>query len=221
MEFWTLKEVREKMEKEFDIQEEPDFLAAGEFTGYVNEVIDTLEQHFIKLGDYFFSSTTINLVPGQRDYDLPDDIYGTKIRQILTKDYDEVKEVKDLKVMKLLADSPGSPFKYKLINNKGQGIKLRLFPTPDRVETLDLDYTRNASRVELDGDVIDIPEAMNYMFTFLRMRLYQKEKNFAMAQDMKAELPKQEELLLDALSARTDDENNDIQPDVSIYEDHV
>ena len=219
MEYWTLGEVRQKIEKEHDIQEEPDFLAEGEFTGYVNDVIDTLEQHFITIDDYFFATDTINLVEGQRDYPLPDDIYAMKIRGIYDKDNNKIREIKDQAQMKVLAASPGEIYRFKLVNNRGSKPFIRLFPTPTSSEVLDINYTRNASRVENDEDEIDIPEAMGYLFCYLRMRLYQKELNVPMAEEKKAELAKQEELLKAALATRTNDEENEIVPDVRIYAD--
>lgn len=227
MRYWTLGEVREKIESDLDLLEEPDILSPNELVGYLNDAIDTVEQHFIRLGDYFLSvSTKIDLFDGQSDYDLPDDIYATKIRQILCDNEYIVRMVKDIRKIPVIADSIGDTYKYLLINSYETGgrPRIRLFPTPLQGEGqfLEIYYTRNANRILPDGgdaQVVDIPEAMLYIITFIKMRIYEKEKNYGMYQAYKEELAQHEQNLINALAARVDDEDNTIAPDTEIYTD--
>lgn len=222
MRYWTWGEIREKLEDEFDLQEEPDFLSDGELCGYLNDAIDACEQHFIGLGDYFLSTTTITLVPGTRDYDLPDNIYATKIRKLIY-DYCEVKPLRDLSKVTLMETHTGDDYCYLLVNS-GSRPKIRFYPTPTSAGTVDLYYTRNANRVLEDGgdaQEVDIPEAMLWILENIREKLYEKEKQLALVEKSQAKQALLEEKLLKALAARVDDENNTVEPDTEIYQDMV
>lgn len=227
MEYWTWGEAREKIEEKHDLVEEPDFLSEGELIGYFNDAIDSCEQHFIKLPDYFLASSSITLTAGTRDYDLPSDIYATKIRNIWhdQEDY-RVKHLKELKHAALHAENQGAEMKFLIINNAGAKPKLRLIPTPDTSgHTLTVDYIRNATRLTEDGgddQEIDVPEAMGYIFAFVDRCIYEKEKNTFMIQKAEDMITKMETQLTDALATRIDDEDyNQIDPDIDLYLDHT
>lgn len=225
MEYTTWGEFRTKIEKENDIQEDPDFLAEGELCDILNDAIDKCEQHFIRLPDYFLASATITVTAGTRDYSLPSDIYGTKIRNI-THDtlYYEVRQLKSIKDRAFQELYTGADLRYLLINNAGEAVKLRLYPTPAEDCTLTVEYIRNAARIDPDGDddqEIDIPEAMGFLYAYTNWRLRKKEKILAEINDAKAEMEQEKEDMISALAQRIDDENNEIDPDISIYRDHM
>jgi hypothetical protein len=225
MRYTTWGECRDKIEDENDIQEDPDFLAEGELAGIINDAIDKCEQHFIKIPGYFEATTTISVTSGDSDYDLPDDIYGNKIRNIThSTEYYEVKKLKDIKdtVFQSLAD--GADLRYRVINNAGDKPFLRLYPTPDTDCTLTLDYIRNATRIDPDGSddqEIDIPEAMGFIYAYANWRLRKKEKILAEIADAKAEMDAEKQDMIDALAVMVDDDNNEIEPDTSLLEDHT
>jgi hypothetical protein len=228
MRYWTLDEVRQKIESDLDLLEEPDILSPNELVGYLNDAIDTVEQHFIKLGDYFLATTDrIELIEDQAEYDLPEDIYATKIRQILCDDDYVVRQLKDIKKIPLAEDNSGSEYTYMLINNNisGSRPRIRLFPVPKKGdgEYIQVYYTRNATRIlsEDDGSqLVDVPEAMLFILCYIKMRIYEKEKNMAMYQSYKEELAEHKQNLMDALAARIDDEDNVIEPDTSLFDEH-
>lgn len=222
MRYWTWGEIREKIEDEFDLQEEPDILSPGELCGYLNDAIDACEQHFIKLPRYFLSAAPLTLVAGQRDYDLPDDIYATKIVKLL-HECSEVKKLKDISKVGILEKLTGDHYNYLLINISGKP-KIRLFPTPQSTAQLDLYYIRNANRIDEDGSdeqEVDIPEAMLWIMEYIRMEIYRKEKQETSISRSEARLTKFEQMMTDALAAHVDDENNFVEPDIELYEDHI
>lgn len=222
MRYWTWGEIREKIEDEFDLQEEPDMLSEGELCGYLNDAIDSIEQFFVAR-KYFLSATTIAMVAGQRDYDLPTDIYANKIKKLIY-DYNEIKPIKDLSKITIVESLSGvGDFCYILINS-GSRPKIRILPTPQESGTMDLYYVRNAARIEEDGDddqEIDIPEANLYIIEHLRREIYRKEKNWMMVEKCDQRLKELKISFEDALDAQTDDDNNFIEPDTSFLEDHV
>jgi hypothetical protein len=225
MRYWTWGEIREKIENEFDLQEEPDILSTGELCGYLNDAIDSVEQHFIKLGDYFYSiSDPITVVAGTKDYVLPEKIYANKIRQIIYDGEYEVRPIKNVKNIPFISDSTGSDYTYKIVNNPGERPKIRLFPTPTSSGELEIHYTRNAAQIDPDGDddqEIDIPEANLYIHHYIKMKIYEKEKNYQMFESYKGIIEEVEKDLIDALDAQLDDESNTIDPDVEIYQDMI
>jgi hypothetical protein len=221
MRYWSWSEIKEKIEDDMDLQEEPDILSEGELMGYVNDAIDVCEQYFIGLGDYFFATTTISVVASTRDYLLPDDIYATKIRKLFNGDR-EIKPLKDIRYIPQASNGTGDDYSYLIINQPGSKPKIRLFPTPLRDAEFDIYYTRNANRLTEEGgtdQTVDVPEAMLYIMEYVRMCIYKKEKQFQLMMDSKDTLIKLEMNLNNALSQRIDDENNTIEPDSDLYGD--
>jgi hypothetical protein len=223
MRYVTWGEFRDKIEREQDLQEDPDILAQDELMGMVNDAIDLCEAQFIKLRDYFLADTVINIVAGQANYDLPSDIWGYKIRNFFLPNCHEIKELKDIKKIPMLNfESSSDPYYFKIINN-ASGPKIRLFPTPSRDIAAPMFYTREANRLTPaggDAQIIDIPEGMNYIREYINLRIEKKEKSpmYSLSKD---ELLYFEQLLMDSLALTTDDENNEIEPNVELYEDHV
>lgn len=225
MTYWTWGEIRAKVEKDHDIQEDPTFLAENELLEYLNEAIDKAEQHFIKLPDYFLASTTLSLTAGQRDYALPEDIYAYKIRKLMhDEDRYEIKELRNLADRPYIEQSGSSAYCYKIINNRGAAPVLRFYPTPGSDSTLTLDYIRNASRIDPqlgDDQEVDIPEAMGFIFAYLEWKLKVKEKIPFEITEAKARMAEEKQDLIDSLAVRIDDENNEVEPDVALLEDHI
>jgi hypothetical protein len=223
MRYVTWGEFRDKIEKEQDLQEDPDILAQDELMGMVNDAIDLCEAQFIKLRDYFLADTTINIIGGQSNYDLPSDIWGYKIRNFYIPNFHEIKELKDIKKIPLLNyEQSSDPYYFKIINN-ASGPKIRLFPTPSRNVAATLFYTREASRLTPSGgdsQIIDIPEGMNFIRAYINLRIEKKERS-QMYSLSKEEMMYFEQLLIESLALTTDDENNEIEPDAELYEDHV
>ncbi len=223
--YTTWGDFRTKVENESDIQEDPDFLAAGELCGILNDAIDKCEQHFISIPGYFLASTTLTVTSGTRDYDLPSDIYGTKIRNLMhDTEYYEVKQLRDLKDRAFHERAHGADYRYLIINNAGSKPKLRLYPTPAAGCTLTMEYIRNATRISADGadsQEIDIPEAMGFIYAYTEWRLRKKEKILSEVQSAEMNMNNEKQEMLNALAVMVDDDHNEIIPDTGVYQDHT
>lgn len=225
--FWTLAEIIAKVEKDLDIEGE-DFVKRDELIGYINEGIDFCESKVHDLNeDYFLSSGAVTLVTGTNIYDLPTDIYGDKIREISyrqgTRTY-EIKRLRNWKKFKIYEldrafgpQGPAVELCYMLLNST-PGAPQILF-TPEVQETgpyVTIWYLRQANRLVNDSDVMDIPEAAQYIIQFAKMSCYEKEGHPNLGGAMiKLEALRTE--LLGNLQIRSPDNNDEIEMDLSIY----
>lgn len=223
MNYTTWGEIKDAIQEDMDLQEEPDILAEGELMRYVNDAIEVCEAKFVRLGDYFFSVTDpISVVPGTKDYDLPSDIYANKIRKIFLDDQYEVKNLKSLNDIPFLKNEVGPAYRFKIINQSGARPKIRLFPTPTQAQSMEIYYTRSATRLTEDGgdaQEIEVPEANLFIKAYVKRRIYEKEKS-PLYQLYNDEVTVFGQLLDDALAAQIDDENNTIEPDLEAVSDH-
>ena len=95
--FWTLAEFRAKLRMDLDLEEET-FVRPQELDDYINEAIDEAESEIHGLyEDYFLTRSQVSLVQGQEEYDMPDNIYGDKIRRIMYNNTSTVYKIKRIK----------------------------------------------------------------------------------------------------------------------------
>lgn len=82
MRIWTYQELRLKVERDLDLEEEL-FITPAEMLGYANEAIDEAEAEIIKINeDYLLTCAPISFVAGRAVYAMPANIYANKARGI-------------------------------------------------------------------------------------------------------------------------------------------
>lgn len=226
MKAWTWSEVAAKIRRDTDTQEE-DFVNDTELLGYMNEAIDVAEALIHNTWeDYFLDDETISLVKDQNEYDLPSDIYAQKIRLIqydYGSDYYQIKEIDLKRIAQLTNNTTGiDRFYYKLTNDSTNGIKLRLYPTPKSAQTnaVTVWYYRNAKEITADADVIDIPEFINFLMQYVKVRIYEKDLGNPNGPKAIMDLKNERQLMIQTLSERTPDGVEPVEIDMSIYEEH-
>jgi len=79
-------------------------------------------------------------------------------------------------------------------------------------------YMRQANRLEVDSDILDIPEAANFVLRFMKNRVWEKEQN-PMLQQGVASLEQERMLMVTTLAAMVPDAENNIEPDFTMYEE--
>lgn len=217
-------EVREKIQEEMDLQEET-FISNTEYLDYTNEAIDECEAEIHNIyQDYFLTRSNISLVAGTATYDLPADIYANKIRHIQFKQNQtniyEVRRIPIEDVMFIDQTVTNQDFMYTLENSLAGGQKIIFHPTPQITDStvLTVWYLRNAARVALDADTIDIPEFIQFIFSFLRVKIARKELN-PLTQSWEQGLENQRVLMRETLDRMIPDGNDLIFPDMSFYND--
>lgn len=230
MRYWTWAQIREKIEQECDLQDE-DFVSPSELLAYANEAIDEAESEIHSLyEDYFLKKVDIPIQSGDEFLPLPTympDIYADKIRRVIfteaggTTVY-TVTRLKDWKKFeqKAVADTQVTTdlYQYFLVNSTPGNPELMLVPRSREAGVLTVWYLRNANRLETDTDICDIPEFVNFVLAHLKMKVYAKEGHVgypAALERVEAERAR----MVSVLASRVPDAENEIEMDLSHYDD--
>lgn len=230
MKFWTWAEIKAKIQAELDIQDE-DFVREDELLGYANEAIDEAEAEIHTLyEDYFLTSVNIPVVTNNEFFSmsaLMPNIYGDKIRRIIfvagdgTTNY-TVNRLRDWKKFEYKAQADTGTttdlYQYMLVNDTPGVPQIMLVPKSRESGTLKVWYLRNANRLVNETSICDIPEFINFVFSHMKVKVYAKEGN-PNYQDALERLETERQRMIAVLAARTPDAENEIEMDLSYYED--
>ncbi len=227
--YWTYAELNTKVEKDLDLEDEL-FVVDSEMLGYANEAIDEAER-IVKAvyPDYFLDKATLTLVDGTSEYALPTRIYAHKIRRMtyrLGSTVYTIKRVRDWKKFEIYEEEQASTgttsdLAYFVINQTAGAPRI-LFTRPanavDATATVTVWFVRQANRLAVDADVLDVPEAANYVMQFMKVKCYEKEghPNWSGAV---AQLNAFEKALKEDLEEMVPDADDMIEMDVSFYDE--
>lgn len=227
----TYEALREKIEKDLDIEEE-EFVQTEELMAYFNDAIRQAEAHIHKLGledIYFLNYDTPSLVSGTADYAMPTDIYLNKIINCVYNNGSKVFEVKELKgsqrfVDKALIenDNNSDPVYQYLLKHAtaAAGTKWVLIPESQETSTyITRWYIRKAQTMASDASVCDLPEVCyNFLYAYVTWRVWAKEGD-GRAEPSKMILDEQRDLMISTLAEMTPDSDNQMEMDLSSYDD--
>lgn len=225
MKFWKWSEIKSKVLRDLDLEGE-NFITEVEMLGYANEAIDEVERQIHTLcEDYFISRGTMTLVAGQEEYAIPSDIYGLKIRQIIYRSGTQVWKLQRLRNWNKFgvyetekANSTGTQqYGYFILNNVAGSPKILLTPTPSEDGSyLQIWYIRNANELSTDDSVCDIPEAVNYVISYIKMKCMEKEMHPNLPKAIQ-DVEQQKADTLKILDEMYADNENNIEPDYRLY----
>lgn len=231
MRLWTYDEAKEKIEDELDLREE-NFIDDDELMGYFNDAIDKAEAQIHKLSiedEYFTKSAPITLVAGEGDIALPSDIYANKIRSIIASEDGEIYLVTRLRGQSkftryadLIANDPDANYRYLLANaSAAEGAKIMLAPLArdSSASIMTIWYIRNANRITTGTDVFDVPEAMNFIFAYVRAMCRSKENQGHMLPEDASIVLSEMADLVETLTEQVPDEDTTVVQDLSHYEE--
>jgi hypothetical protein len=230
MRFWTWSEIRTKIEQECDLEDE-DFVRRDELLAYANEAIDEAEAEIHTLyEDYFLKYRDLAVVANDEFFSLTTlvpDIYADKIRRLIftqtggTTTY-TVTRLKDWKKFEEKAASDAQSttdlYQYFILNQTAGNPQIMLVPKAHESGTLRVWYLRNANRLTVDADLCDIPEFVNFIFAHMKVKVYGKEGHPGYS-DALERLETERSRMNAVLAARTPDAENEIEMDMSSYED--
>lgn len=224
-EYWTWAMIRDKIERDLDLQAEI-FMDDTELLAYANEAIRESEAEIHDIyEDYFLSRAALTFVSNQEEYDLPADLYAHKIRRIIykngTKTY-SIDRIKDWKKFEEYAlesiNKSSTTYNYFLINATPGSPKILLTP-PGKEDGAfaTIWYLRKANRLVDLTDICDIPEFINFVLQYIKVRCYEKEQGNPNLQKAMADLEQQRGQMTSTLSSMVPDAANEIEPDLSGY----
>ncbi|MFQ6611370.1 MAG: hypothetical protein ACE5D7_11325 [Fidelibacterota bacterium] len=233
--YWTLSEIRQKIQQDLDLESEV-FIQDAELTNYINQAIDEAEAEIhATYEDYFLTWHFPVLVAGQREYDLPSNIYAHKIRQIIfsddqSKTYEvtripESEKFQDIALTErfrstefyrytIINTTPGEPKIYTVpaIRESDTG------PSQDGQSKMRVWYLRNANRLEADDDKCDIPEFVHFVIGYAKLRCLEKEGHPNMVY-WAGQVERQRRLMIDTLSNMVPDGDTLIEPNMMHYDE--
>jgi len=226
----TLEQIRGKIQRELDLEQE-DFVRANELLEYINEAIKECEAEIHTLyDDYFLTRQTYQIVQGQDQYTLPDDIYAHKIRRIV---YNSgfggqvwpIKRMRDwIKFEEheySLNYTTEDVYQYFLLNPSAAAPVILLSPVPNvNLGIMRVYYLRAANILVEDSDICDIPEFYNFLYAYVRYKVYEKEVHPGMA-SAAANLERQRNLMTSTLQSMIPDADNEIEMDNRLYQDMI
>lgn len=226
-EYWTYAKIKDKIERDLDLQDEV-FIDETELLEYANEAIREAEAEVHAIyEDYFLKRYALTLVQGVEEYVLPTDIYAHKIRRIVyrngTKVY-TIDRVKDWRKFEEYAleniNKSSNTYVYFVINETVASPKLLLSPpSKEDGQFVTVWYLRKANTLVDDTSICDIPEFINYVLQFIKVRCYEKEGGNPNLEKSMADLETQRQKMVSTLAAMVPDADNEIEPDLSLYSD--
>jgi hypothetical protein len=228
--FFTWSDIKTKVQADLGIEDEV-FVTDSELLSYANEAIDEAEAEIHDLyEDYFLSKQTLSLVQGTADYDLPSGIYAHKIRRIIYQNGASIYTVPRLKdwkkfeekaVIDYYGNSTTDFYNYFITNSTAGSPKISLVPSArESGNYITIWYIRNANRLTALADICDIPEFINFIYQYIKVRVYEKEMNPNLQMAIAA-LQQQRELMQSTLASMVPDADNTLEADLSFYREHT
>lgn len=227
--YFTWAQIRTKLQNDLDLADEV-FVTNAELLAYANEAISEAEAEIHDLyEDYYLSKAPVALVQGTSDYPLPADIYAHKIRRIIYQNGATIYPIERLKdwkkfeekaVIDYYQSSITGFYNYLIVNTTAGAPKISLVPTSrDTGSVVTVWYIRKANILVNDTDVCDVPEFINFVYQYVKCRVYEKEQN----PNLQTAIPilqAQRELMQGTLASMIPDADNNIEMDLSIYREH-
>lgn len=244
MKLWTFAEVNQKVRADLDLQDET-FITPDEMVGYVNDAIHEAESEIMKINeDYFLQTGFLALTLGTSIYQLPTDIYGQKIRQIIYSagsiQY-PIKRIRGANKFEILASTNqnglAEDYSY-ILTNTTPGAQNQILLSPPSRETsaqnVQIFYIRSAQRVKQASElsppikptapnsaaqlatVLDIPEFSTFVIDFVKYKCLLKDTDSRLS-DQQAIMQSQRKMMIETLTEQVPDDDNQILPDMSFY----
>lgn len=243
--YWSAASIINRVKDELDLQEET-FIDDPEMVRYCNAAIDRIEQMIIGIHkDYYLTRAKLTITSGVREYSLPATIFAHKIRRVIYENGSQVYKVtriQDWKKFERMAiedvNNSATLYNYFLINDTPGDPVLNFVPVPSETgEFITVWYIRQANRFDDSVDavtgelntplddkdnILDVPEAFNFVVEYVKMKCDIKEKRRMGAMEMGQypEVALETSELMGVLNEIVPDAENLIEPDYSTYEEH-
>lgn len=227
----TLADLKERVVDPIDMSDYS-IIDEAEVTKNINQGIKVVEAEIHNYyEDYYLDNADFSLVNGQRQYDLPSNIYADKIRQFMYDDSNgdeypikRIKTIRQAKYMDDTADQGNYDYGYIITNNLSNGRKIEIYPTPN--ENLSITdgiwFIRRAKQLSSDSDTLDIPEEFeNVVILYAQTKCLKKDLSSSgrlLLTDYLDDYANEKKLMEDTLTTRQPDGDYNMELDVSFYE---
>lgn len=250
MKRWAYEEVRDKVLTDLDIAEEDFIGAdemVGYCNAALDEAEAAIHRLGVE-DEYFLADAAVALVSGTSSYAMPSDIYANKIRGLVYDDGTNAYMVKRLRrsnqvlaaTLALRASAAQDDYQYS-IKNPDPTTGPRLVLSPPSRETsstvMKLWYIRNMARVPLIGEdigtggapdpatladqeaaIIEVPEFTNFVIAYMKVECAKKgDPRIELFRD---ELAKERRTMIETLTEMVLDDDNEVEADLTHYEEH-
>lgn len=224
-EYWTWQMIRDKVERDLDLQSEV-FVDDVELLAYANEAIREAEAEIHDIyEDYFLSKAALTFVTNQEEYNLPADLYAHKIRRIIYKNGSKVytiDRIKDWRKFEEYAleniNKSSTTYNYFLLNSVPGSPQILLSPPgKENGAFATIWYLRKANRLVALTDICDIPEFINFVIQYIKVRVNEKEQGNPNLAKSITDLEQQRAQMTSTLSSMVPDAMNDLEPDLQLY----
>lgn len=239
MRVWTYGEALDVVKAEFDLTNET-FIGDDEFVTFFNKAIQIASADIFKLGvedEYFQDEANLSLTSGQASVAMPSNIYANKIRSIIYHNGTEIYEVLRMRRRKKFINetivnqyATDARYRYR-IKNAGTTLGPRIILNPPSRLTsatvMTAYYIREAEYIPLvsAGSLvlsraakIDLPECSNFIFAYTKWCIANKIPHPNLM-EYKTERDEERRLMIDTLTGQTDDDQTEVEPDMSHYQE--
>ena len=237
MAYWTLAQLKTKIDRELDLENET-IVQAEEFVGYVNDAVRDVVAELIKVGPkdrYYHKYADMSIVSGTSEYVLPIDIYASKITSLVYQDqgvyplkyidgrhfYAQMQSVEKY-------DTSIRATGYTLFEFEPSiGYRIKLVPTPRETTSTKyrMYYIRQAQELSLTDNgsgLIDCPEEfIQFLVSFVKTKCLLKEIGNPMLQQAMSEEDKHRKLMIQTLTDQVQDQDNLISLDMTHYQESI
>lgn len=216
-----------KVERDLDLEEEI-FIQDAEMLEYFNEALREAEAEILGIyEDYFLTRAYLPLVLGTDLYSLPSGIYEDKMRGIIYDNGDIIYEIKRIRTPKKFLDrsylrnaDPTDYYQYIVVNSSASGTQIEFSPASKETSSTNVRiwYLRTVDAVVNDSDIVDKDiRFINFIYAYVKGRCKQKENAGVMPDDARGELEQQRKLMVETLTNRIPDDDNENIKDLSFY----
>ena len=239
MAYWTLTQVKERINDELDLEFDT-LVQPKEFIGYVNAGVRRVCAALARTNwedKYFRKYEALPVISGQAEYDFPEDCLKNKITEIVFNngngDIYPVRRVKGQDIYSMIEDmnhnsSSEDTFTYTIFNfGPSVGDKLSLVPAPRKnyPTQFKIYYIRQAEELSLTDDgtgLVDCPEEfIDVVIAYVKWKCTAKEVGNPMFAEYKDEAQAMLTEMENLLTGQTEDGDNKLPLDKSFYGDHT
>lgn len=201
----TVGDLKDKLKK-LTCLEEGGFIADDELCCLINLAQQELAKTISCLNKDFHKSCSEEVVAADtKIVDLPADIQGGKIRSVSWLDGKTCCRLRRTDV-ECFCDKSSTPCEYDLFNKGAAGSQIYLNPAPSKEGTIRIVYDRQPVEITAtttETEEIEFPEWCMFYLAFVRMFIYEKEKN-PMLNLAINQLNEQKKLIEECLTGATD-----------------